>query len=403
MEHEKKLWRKPPKKAKKVVENMNILGQIRAGALPVPETPCLVIDEEIARKNILRVQNAVNAAGCALRPHIKTHKMPYFTRLQLEAGAAGITCAKVSEAEVMAEAGAEDIFIAYPMVGEFRIKRAFALQQKIRRLILAADSLDCAAALSHAAQAQGLTAELRLEIDTGAKRTGVLREQAVELAKTIAALPNLRLTGIYTFKSLLLAGEPTQDNEAAGREEAQLMLETAQALRAAGIPIDDISVGSTPTGLQAASTGLVTEVRPGTYIFGDWMLVQERCARPEDLAARMYATVVSTPAPHYAVLDGGTKTFPMDIPLDTPPYFYPGYAIPMGKDGNPDENLQLRRMNEEHGILTAKNGVTGLRVGQVLELLPIHICTAVNLQNHVFVGNEDGLRAMDVAARGMLV
>lgn len=382
---------------------MNTFEQIRAGALPVPETPCLVIDEAIARKNILRVQKAVRDAGCALRPHIKTHKMPYFTRLQLEAGAAGITCAKVSEAEVMAAAGADDIFIAYPMVGEFRVRRALELQKKIRRLILAADSLEGARALSGAAQAQGLTVELRLEVDTGAKRTGVLREKAVELAKEIAALPNLRLTGIYTFKSLLLAGEPTQDNEAAGREEARLMEETARALRAAGVPIADISVGSTPTGLQAAATGLVTEVRPGTYIFGDWMLVRERCAGPEDLAARLYATVVSTPAPGYAVLDGGVKTFPTDIPLNAAPYFYPGYAIPLGEDGTPSENLQLRRMNEEHGILTAKNGTTGLRVGQVLELLPIHICTAVNLQNHVFVGRDGALRAMEVAARGMLV
>ena len=214
------------------------------------------------------MQQGVNAAGCQLRPHIKTHKMPYFARLQLEAGAAGITCAKVSEAEVMADGGAEDIFLAYPMVGDFRIKRALALSRRVRRLILAVDSLEGAKALSGAAEAAGLTLEVRLEVDTGAQRTGVLQDHAVDLAKAVAALPNLRLTGIYTFKSLVLHGAPTQDNAAAGKEEAQLMYDVAQAIRAAGVAVQDISVGSTPTWRQAAETGLVTEVRPGTYIFG---------------------------------------------------------------------------------------------------------------------------------------
>lgn len=382
---------------------MNVFHEIRAGRLSVPETPCLVVDEPLARENIARVQQGVNAAGCQLRPHIKTHKMPYFARLQLEAGAAGITCAKVSEAEVMAAGEAEDIFLAYPMVGDFRIRRALALSQRVRRLILAVDSLTGAKALSDAAEAAGLPLEVRLEVDTGAQRTGVLRDHAVDLAKAVAALPNLRLTGIYTFKSLVLHGAPTQDNNAAGKEEAQLMYDAAQAIRAAGVEIQDISVGSTPTWRQAAETGLVTEVRPGTYIFGDWMLTREHCATFDQIAVRLYATVVSTPAPGYAILDGGTKTFPMDIPLDAEPYHYPGYAIPIGADGQPDWNLQLRRMNEEHGILTAQNGETGLTVGQVLELVPIHVCTAVNMQNHVFVAQGGALRPMDVAARGMLV
>lgn len=382
---------------------MSVFHEIRAGRTAVPETPCLVVDESLARENIARVQQGVTAAGCQLRPHIKTHKMPYFARLQLEAGAAGITCAKVSEAEVMADGGAEDIFLAYPMVGDFRIRRALALSRRVRRLILAVDSLAGAKALSDAAVAAGLPLEVRLEVDTGAQRTGVLRDHAVDLAKAVAALPNLRLTGIYTFKSLVLHGAPTQDNDAAGKEEAQLMYDAAQAIRAAGVEIQDISVGSTPTWRQAAETGLVTEVRPGTYIFGDWMLTREHCAAFEQIAVRLYATVVSTPAPGYAILDGGTKTFPMDIPLDAEPYHYPGYAIPIGADGQPDWNLQLRRMNEEHGILTAQNGETGLTVGQVLELVPIHVCTAVNMQNHVFVAQGGALRPMDVAARGMLV
>lgn len=372
---------------------------VRQGALAVPETPCLLVDADIAKKNIARTQAAVSACGCGLRPHIKTHKMPYFANLQLAAGAQGITCAKVSEAEVMADGGADDIFIAYPMVGDFRIQRALELKKRLRRLILAVDSLEGARALNQAAGRDGTTLEVRLEIDTGAKRTGVAGERYLELGRAVAAMPHLALTGIYTFKSLILKGQPTEDNQAAALEEAQLMHHMAQRLGEAGIDIREVSAGSTPTGLQAARTGLVSEVRPGTYIFGDWMLTREHCAEFEDIAVRMYATVVSAPASDYAVIDGGTKTFPMDVPLGP----YPGYAIPIGADGAPDENLQLRRMNEEHGILTAQNGSTGLEVGQLLELVPIHVCTAVNLQNSVFVWEDGALRRMPVAARGMLV
>lgn len=366
------------------------------------ETPCIVIDMACAARNIQSMQERVSACGCALRPHIKTHKMQRFAQLQMEAGCEGITCAKVSEAEVMAAGGAEDIFIAYPLVGGFRIRRALALLPKVRRLILAVDSLECARPLEQAAAEQGVVLEVRLEVDTGAKRTGVVYGHALALARDVAALPHLNLTGIYTFKSLLLHGAPTQDNAAAAKEEAELLARLADGLRGAGIPIRDISAGSTPTGLEAAKTGLVTEVRPGTYVFNDYMVCMERAAEFSDVAALLYATVVSTPAPDYAVIDGGTKTFPMDILLDAPPYAYPGYALPLGPNGLPDENLQLRRMNEEHGILTAKNGKTGLRVGQVIPLMPIHICPAVNLQNQVYLLENGSLTLQKVDARGML-
>lgn len=380
-----------------------VFEQIRAGELAVPETPCIVVDAGIAGKNIRRVQQVADEWGCKLRPHIKTHKMPYFAMEQIRAGAGGITCAKVSEAEVMAQGGVDDIFIAYPMVGSFRTERAIALQKKLKRLILAVDSIEGATQLNKAAGDAGALLEVRLEVDTGARRTGVIRERCLELAKQISGMKNLKLTGIYTFKSLILQGKPTEDNEAAAMEEAQLMQDMAVRLREEGIPIEDISAGSTPTGLQVAKTGMVTEVRPGTYIFGDWMLTREKCACMEDIAVRLYATVVSAPAGDYAIIDGGTKTFPMDVPLDTAPFHYPGYAIAVGEDGEPDENLQLRRMNEEHGIITGKNGATGLKVGQLLELIPIHVCTAVNMQNSVFVYEGGKLNRLPVAARGMLV
>lgn len=362
------------------------------------ETPCVVIDVDGARRNVAAMQAAVSAAGCALRPHIKTHKMALFARMQVAAGAQGITCAKVSEAEAMAAGGLRDIFIAYPMVGAFRIRRALALAPRLDRLILAVDSLESAQALDEAALAAQTRLEVRLEIDTGAGRTGVPLAGAAALARRIAAMKGLRLTGIYTFKGLVYQGAPTQDNALAAGEEGALMAEAARRIRAAGVPIRDISAGSSPTGVAVAQTGLVTEVRPGTYIFKDQLLCGEHVAVPEEVAVRYAATVVSAQHPEYAVLDGGSKTFATDIPLHAPPFYFNGYAA---VEGRPD--LCLSRMNEEHGILTAQNGVTGLRVGDVLTLVPVHVCTAINQQNSVYLLEKGRLTRCPVDARGRTV
>lgn len=362
------------------------------------ETPCLVIDVDLAEKNIRRMQEAADKAGCRLRPHIKTHKMPLFAQRQIAVGARGITCAKVSEAEVMADDGVEDIFIAYPMIGTFRIRRAVSLAKKIKRLILAIDSLEGAKALDEAASDKDMVLEVRLEIDTGAGRTGVPMDRAVELALAVKEMKHLNLTGIFTFKSLILSGKPTEDNLLAAEEEGNMMAETGRMLKEAGVDIQDISAGSSPTGIQVAQTGMVNEIRPGTYIFDDFMLTKERAAELSQIAVRFYATVVSCQHPDYAVVDGGTKCFPTDVVPGQPPFYYPGYAVV-----EKDDNLRLSRMNEEHGIITASNGKTGLQVGQVLSLIPIHVCTAVNMQNFVYLLENGCLRKQKVDARGMLI
>lgn len=362
------------------------------------QTPCIVIDIEQAKRNIKEMQDVADTYHCMLRPHIKTHKMLLFAKLQLEYGAKGITCAKISEAEVMAEGGIDDIFIAYPLVGDFRIKRSLKLEGKIRRLILAVDSFEGAAALNQAARDAEVCLEIRMEVDTGAKRTGVIRQNAVSLAKEICQMDNLNLTGIYTFKSLIYHGLPTADKDIAGQEEGNIMKQLADDIEGAGIHLTDISAGSTPTGKSVAQTGLVTEIRPGTYIFKDYMLYKEGITKLEDIAAYIYATVVSTPCEEFAVIDGGTKTFPMDIQLNTPPYYYPSYAIVEG-----NEDLVLARMNEEHGIITSKSGKTGLRVGQIIKMIPIHICTAINMQNQVYLYDGHDIIEQKVDARGMLV
>ena len=366
--------------------------------LPGLETPSVLVDLAKVSANIQKMQAICDEAGVALRPHIKTHKMKQLAQMQLAAGAKGITCAKISEAEVMAEGGCEDIFIAYPLVGDFRVARAVTLAQKIRRLILAVDSIEGAQALEAAAAAVSITLEVRMEVETGANRTGVRSAKMIETAKAVAAMPHLNLTGIYTFKSLSLAGGFTVDNAAAGAEEAQMMDDAAKALREAGIDIREVSGGSSPTGPWVARSGKVDEVRPGTYIFKDYILWKEGVALPEEIAAFVVATVVSTPCDEYAVIDGGTKVFPTDIMLNEAPYFYEGYAKVVDND-----DLCLTRVNEEHGMLTSKCGKTGLKVGQKLLLYPGHVCTTINLRNEVYLLDENGVHRQKVDARGMSV
>lgn len=366
------------------------------------ETPCIVADMQQVVSNITKLQNIANENNCCLRPHIKTHKSIEIARMQIDAGACGITCAKVSEAEVMAKGGIDDIFIAYPLVGEHKLKRALLLYHKLKRLILAVDSIECARALSEFAEKENVIFEVRIEVDTGAKRTGIVTDNLELYAKEIKNLEGIQVTGIYTFKSLVYRNAPTTDNNLAGLEEGQLMADIAKKLNAIGFDIKDISTGSTPTGESCAKTGLVTEIRPGTYVFYDQMTYMEKACTFSEIAAAVYATVVSVPDDSYAVVDAGTKTFSCDVRLHEAPFYYEGFAYIPNR-----EDLILDRMNEEHGIIRATNKELGLKVGDIIPLIPVHICTAVNLQNEIYLySNEnenENLRKIKVDARGMLV
>lgn len=361
------------------------------------ETPALVVEMAVVHHNLSAMAQAVAAAGCSLRPHIKTHKIPELAQLQLRYGACGITCAKVSEAEVMADGGLLDIFIAYPLVGEFRIARAAALARRAR-LILAVDSLTGAQALSQGAVRHGMQFEVRLEVDTGLGRTGAALQDAQALAQAVAELQGLSLTGIFTFRGLMKDGAPSADRQAAGLQEGCMLAELAQRLRSTGLKIRDVSCGSTPTGAYAAQAEGVTEVRPGTYIFYDRMQVREGTCTPQHCAAAVWVTVVSTPRPDLAIVDGGSKTFGTDFTPGVAPFYFEGYGVAQGND-----DLFLERVNEEHGMLRSRSGHTGLQVGARVAIVPTHVCTTVNLHDRLWLLENGELRSVAVAARGKLV
>jgi len=359
------------------------------------ETPCIVIDQEKMASNIQRMADIAQRCGVALRPHVKTHKIPDFAKLQLEAGAAGITVAKVSEAEVMAAAGIRDIFIAYPIVSPSKIDRVIALA-KDNTIIVGVDSIEGANRLSSKVSEHKMTLKVRLEIDTGLKRTGVPPEDAAEIGRAVNMLPGVELEGIFTFRGALTGGAPTLDLERAGREEGQLMVGVAERMRGGGIPIRHVSVGSTPTAAYAAAVEGVTEIRPGTYVFYDRMQQQFGVCEPGDIAAKVRATVVSVPSPTRAVIDGGSKTFATDIAPDQPPLFLKGFGEIAGRP-----EAILERMNEEHGMIVS-SVPHGWQVGDMVEIIPNHICSTVNLHNHVWLQGEEGHRKIQVSGRGML-
>jgi D-serine deaminase-like pyridoxal phosphate-dependent protein len=310
----------------------------------------------------------------------------------VEAGASGITVAKLSEAEVMADGGVEDIFIAYPLVTEAKIRQGIRLGERVR-LIVGVDSLEGAGRLSGVAEDR--TMEVRLEVDTGLRRTGVPYDEAVELADEIEAMSNLDLTGIYTYRGAVLGGYKTLELEKAGLEEGHLMVSLADMLRERGIRVDDVSLGSTPTAEHVAKVEGVTEIRPGTYVFYDRMQARLGACSLDDCAAVVVCTVVSRPTRDLVIIDGGSKTFATDVGPGAEPLNLEGYGHVVGYSG-----AVLERLTEEHGMLSV-NEDCGLEVGDTLQIVPNHICSTVNLHDEVYlVGEDGGVEEMRVAARG---
>ena len=293
----------------------------------------------------------------------------------------------------MADAGLEDIFIAYPLVTETKIQRAVALSRRLERLVVGVDSLEGARRLSSAAGDHPL--EVRLEVDTGLRRTGVPYDAAVERAQEIQAFDNLDLGGIYTYRGAVLGGSPTLDRKGAGLEEGELMVSLAARMRERGIEVRDVSLGSTPTAEYAAGVEGVTEIRPGTYIFYDRMQARLGACSLEECAATVVCTVVSRPREDLAVIDGGSKTFATDVQPGTEPLRLEGFGHVVG---HPEAKLE--RLTEEHGMLAVR-GEDDLEVGDTLRIIPNHVCSTVNLHDAIYLAGRDGtVEEVRVAARG---
>src|ERR1700759_749140 len=264
-------------------------------------TPCAVIDMDKVERNIARVQAACDAAGVANRPHIKTHKSPLLAGMQIKAGAKGITCQKIGEAEVMADAGIDNILITYNLLGEEKMARLGALQAKAH-MTVAADNPVVVASLARAAAAAGRPRSVVVECDPGRKRAGVeTPAEAIALARTIAASKGLQFAGFMLY--------PTES----GWADAQKFYDEALAgVRAHGLDAKMVSTGGTPNMKNVGKLRGATEHRPGTYIYNDRMQVAAGVASWDDCALNIYATVVSRAGAERGILDAGSKTLTAD-------------------------------------------------------------------------------------------
>jgi D-serine deaminase-like pyridoxal phosphate-dependent protein len=356
------------------------------------DTPALIVDRERLEANIQRFAQVAAQAGVALRPHIKTHKTLEIARMQLAAGARGITCAKLGEAEIYAEAGIQDIFVAYPVIGQTKALRTVQLAQYCH-LTVGVESSMGIQQLSSAASEQGVVLHVRLELDSGLHRTGARPEDAEMLCRRVLAAPGLHLDGIFTFRGASFPQSQGRDKDIVGKLEGEWMVAQAERLRAVGIPIETVSVGSTPTATAAASVPGVTEVRPGTYVFFDRLTTHAGVSSSDEIALTILSTVVSRPAPDIAIIDAGSKTFCGDI--------VPANAGLVGYGSTTDGFSGIvERMNEEHGIVHLAPGYEPT-IGEKLTFFPNHVCTSVNLSDELVIAYqgfvEDRWR---VAARG---
>lgn len=355
------------------------------------DTPVMVVDEARLRQNITEMAEIAVGHGVSLRPHFKTHKTPEIARLQLEAGAVGATCAKLGEAEVFVdEAGITDVLLAYPVVGELKIKRLLALMDRAQ-VTVAVDTLDAATGLSRAMAAAGKTLDIYIEVNTGQDRAGARAgDEAVNLALAVNNLPGLRLVGVMTHEGHAGSSDPAviaATAEAAGTA----LVETAKQIRSHGIELPHVSTGSTPSSLYTPAVEGVTEMRPGTYVFYDNSIFRHGRIGPERCAARVAATVVSRPAPDRAIIDAGSKALAMD-----PSASHAGHGFIVG---HPEATLA--RISEEHGVILLPPDEPGFAVGDRVEVIPNHICPAINLMDELLVARDGQIvDRWRVAARG---
>ena len=359
------------------------------------ETPSLLINEEKMRRNIVKMEEICKKYGVALRPHTKTHKISDIAKMQIQYGASGITVAKVSEAEVMAREGIDDIFIAYPIVTESKINRVIQLSKQIN-LIIGVDSLEGAVRLSELATRTKTHLQVRLEVDSGFRRTGVVYNEAIRLACQINGLEYLQLRGIYTYRGAFMNGGPTLEIEKAGIEEGKLMVALAEKMRGEGLEVRDVSVGSTPTAPFAAQVKGITEVRPGTYVFYDMMQTALGACSLNECAAVVRVSVVSRPTEDLMIIDGGSKTFATDVP----PYNTPLNLIGFGHIMEAPDAI-IERFSEEHGMVKISRDAP-FKVGDILHVIPNHICSTVNLHNRVYIKSGEKFEEKVVQGRGMV-
>jgi len=364
--------------------------------IPYPDldTPTLLIHLDVLERNIAEMAEVARNAGVRLRPHTKTHKCPDIARMQTEAGASGVTVAKLGEAEVMADAGIDDLLVAYPIVGDTKLARLRALLERAR-VRVTTDSGEVAEGIGRVGRDLGRDVPILVEVDTGLHRVGrPPGAPTVEIVKSVVRVSGVEVIGLLTHAGHAYRSADEPELRAIAKREGRDLVETAERCAAEGIELREISVGSTPTARIVAGVAGVTEIRPGTYVFNDVQQMRLGVASEATCAARVLTTVVAHPSDERFVLDAGTKAFTSDGG-DGPPF--PGRGVVTGR---PD--LALDFMNEEHAV-GHRTGTDDVRIGDRLEVVPLHVCSTVNMFDEAIgVRGGEAVRTFAIAGRGKM-
>lgn len=348
------------------------------------DTPVLLVDLDALEYNIARLAEHFRTAGKNLRPHTKSHKTPAIAHLQLAAGAQGITCAKVGEAEVMADAGIQDILIANEVVGRRKIERLMALAARCD-IMVAVDDPQNLADLHEAAQAYKVCPRVLVEVNIGHNRCGVAPTAAIDLAHAAAQAPHLRFCGLMGYEGHVIDLEDQEARDAGARTCLQRLVDARDAVERAGLDCPICSASGTGDYYVSTSFDGITEVQAGSYALMDAAYAKLGLGFKNALS--VLTTVTSRPAPEQVITDAGLKSLT------------PEHGFPLVKD-RPD--LVCHALSEEHGRLqTASGPCTDLRPGDLLEFIPGHGCTTVNLHDALYALRSGRLEAIwNIAGRG---
>lgn len=357
------------------------------------DTPALVVDLDIMQANIASMQRKADLAEVSLRPHTKTHRTPALALMQVQAGACGITVAKVGEAEVMAAHGLQDILIANQIFGSVKVERLRQLARTVR-VAVGADNREQVQALSDAFAMEGRPLRVRIEVEVGEQRSGLVPgAELVNLAKFIAAAPGLEFEGVFSHEGHSYGAASQAECVQLFEQSQRDTLQAAELIRQAGVPCPVVSIGATPSLLLGEIIPGITEIRPGTYILMD-AAQGGAIGDFSHCAATILATVVSKPVPHRVVLDTGVKAL-TSFTRDKGICFTPGYGL-VRRFGE-----RIYKLYDEHGLLNSERAYQELQIGDKVEIIPNHICPACNLYDRMFlVQGDDVVAELPIACRG---
>jgi len=393
-------WQKPKFTPTPFWHGSGYTPRVRVTDLPTPQ---VLVDLPTVDRNIRRMQAAAAAGGLQLRPHAKTHKIPAIARRQIAAGAVGICCAKLGEAEVFADAGIDDIRLPYP-VHPSNAPRVLALLDRLR-LSLIVDHPGVARGWSAAMSRAGRTLDVLVKVDVGFHRCGVdaASPLALDLVREVASLPGLRFRGLLSHAGHGYHARDEAELARIATEEAAMLREFAAAARAAGVPVEEISVGATPTARFSVEQPGLTELRPGNYVYFDRTQVGLGAATYADCALTVLARVVSKPAADRLIFDCGSKTLSSDAARGFGPA--PGHGVVLAdlESRVADGALVVERLSEEHAAVRVLRGSTPLEPGDLVRIVPNHACVVSNLVDEIRL--VEGLTLVDtlrVAARGKI-